>query len=82
MSMRQVSNNLDSSTNKFRFTSPRRRPTMPGMCRFLLLFALALIVAACGEKPPRADPDPGYAYNDQPLPTPMRDRTLRQGGLR
>ena len=44
-----------------------------------LLFALALTVAACGEKPPRGDPGPGPAYNDQPLPTPMRDRTLRQG---
>ena len=49
------------------------------MSRFLLLFALAQIVAACGEEPPHADPEAGYAYNDQPLPTPMRDRTLRQG---
>ena len=54
---------------------------MPDMSRFLLLFALALTVAACGEKPPRADAEPGQASNDQPLPTPMRDRTLRQGGL-
>jgi hypothetical protein len=46
-----------------------------------LLLALALIAAACGEKPPRADPEAGHAYNDQPLPTPMRDRTLKQGGI-
>ena len=52
---------------------------MPDMSRSLLLFALALTVAACGEKPPRGDPGPGPAYNDQPLPTPMRDRTLKQG---
>ena len=44
--------------------------------------ALALALGACGEKPPRADPEPGHHYNTpQPLPTPMRDRTLHQGRL-
>ena len=47
-----------------------------------LLFALTLAAAACGEKPPRPDPEPGHDYNSQPLPTPMRDRTLRQGDPR
>ena len=43
------------------------------------LLALALAASACGERPPRADPEPGHDYNTQPLPTPMRDRTLKQG---
>ena len=53
------------------------------MRRLPLLFALLLITAlgACGEKPPRPDPEPGHNYNEQPLPTPMRERALRQGGL-
>jgi hypothetical protein len=48
---------------------------------FLFSLLLAASLAACGERPPRADPEPGHDYNSQPLPTPMRDRTLKQGGL-
>jgi hypothetical protein len=48
--------------------------------RCIALF-LALILAGCGEKPPRADPEPGHDYNAQPLPTPLRDRAVKQGGL-
>jgi predicted small lipoprotein YifL len=53
------------------------------MCRNPLLFALVLAasLAACDQRPPRAAPEAGHADNDQPLPTPMRDRTLKQGGL-
>jgi hypothetical protein len=53
---------------------------MPAPVFPLLLLALVLTgpLAACGERPPRADPE-AHSYNDQPLPTPMRDRTLRQG---
>jgi hypothetical protein len=49
--------------------------------RFLLALALAATITACGERPARPDPEPGHDYNMQPLPTPMRDRTLKQGGL-
>ena len=49
---------------------------------FLLPMLLALALAGCGEKPPRADPEGAASYNAAPGPSPMRDRTLNQGETR
>ena len=46
---------------------------------FLLPVLLALALAGCGEKPPRADPEDAASYNAQPGSEPMRERTLMQG---
>lgn len=47
---------------------------------FLLVAALAAAsLAACSEKPPRLDPEGEHAYNAEPGPSPMRERTLKQG---
>jgi hypothetical protein len=46
---------------------------------FLLPVLLALALAGCGEKPPRADPEAGAAYNAEPGSDAMRERTLMQG---
>ncbi len=57
---------------------------MPGMVRGGLLLPsllLALALTACGERPPRTDPEGAHADNAQPGPSPMRERTLKQGEL-
>lgn len=46
---------------------------------FLLPVLLALALAGCGEKPPRADPEGAASYNAEPGSEPMRERTLMQG---
>ena len=46
---------------------------------FLLPMLLALALAGCGEKPPRADPEGAASYNAEPGSEPMRSRTLKQG---
>jgi predicted small lipoprotein YifL len=52
------------------------------MRRALFLFPvlLALALAGCGEKPPRADPESAASYNAEPS-SPIRERTLKQGSL-
>ena len=50
--------------------------------RIFPLLLLAAALAACGERPPRADPESRPAYNAEPGPSPMRDRTLKQGETR
>jgi hypothetical protein len=48
--------------------------------RYLLLAILAVAtLAACSEKPPRADPEAVQAYNVENGPSPMLERTLNQG---
>jgi len=47
----------------------------------LLPLLLALALSACGERPPRADPEGTQARNTQPGPNPLHDRTRRQGDL-
>jgi hypothetical protein len=51
------------------------------MRRGLVLFPLflALALAACGERPPRPDPEGEHAWSSEPGPNPMRERTLKQG---
>ncbi len=46
---------------------------------FLLPIVLAVALSACGERPPRADPEGRHAYAVEPGPNPVRDRTLKQG---
>lgn len=46
---------------------------------FLLPVLLALALAGCGEKPPRADPEGAASYNAETGADAMRERTLKQG---
>jgi hypothetical protein len=45
----------------------------------VLSLLLALALAACGERPPRTDPEVDHAGSAEPGPNPMRERTLKQG---
>lgn len=48
--------------------------------RYLLAVLLAAAtLAACGEKPPRSDPESVQAYNVENGPGPLVERTLNQG---
>jgi hypothetical protein len=49
------------------------------LSRILLSLLLAATLTACDELAPRADPEAGHAYNAEPGPSPMRERTLEQG---
>jgi len=44
-----------------------------------LAFFLIASMSACGERPPRLDPQGKHAYNADPGPSALRDRTLKQG---
>ena len=44
---------------------------------FSMLAAIAL--AACSEKPPRADPEKSRAYSNETPQHPAYERTLQQG---
>ncbi|HXV12537.1 MAG TPA: hypothetical protein VD839_17180 [Burkholderiales bacterium] len=46
---------------------------------FLLAFVFALVLAACGERPPRTDPEAEHSWSAEPGPNPMRERTFKQG---
>ena len=46
---------------------------------FLLPVLLALALAGCGEKPPRADPEGAASYSAEPGAAALRDRALKQG---
>jgi hypothetical protein len=48
----------------------------------LLPVLVALALAGCGERPPRADPENARSYNAEPGPSAMRDRTRMQGESR
>jgi len=53
------------------------------MSRTLIGAALSILaamaLAACSEKPPRADPEGGDAYHNEMPQHPVRERTLNQG---
>jgi hypothetical protein len=44
-----------------------------------LFFLIAAGLAGCGEPAARPDPEGQEAYNSDPGPSPMRERTLKQG---
>jgi hypothetical protein len=48
---------------------------------FRLALILAAMLAACGERPPRPDPEGGHVYNSEPGTSAMDKRTLEQGEL-
>jgi predicted small lipoprotein YifL len=44
----------------------------------VLAVALAAL-AACGERPPRSDPDGAHAYSNETPQNPLYERTREQG---
>jgi predicted small lipoprotein YifL len=49
------------------------------LTRILILIVAAIALAACGEKPPRADPEGKRGYSNQAPQHPAHERTLNQG---
>jgi hypothetical protein len=45
----------------------------------LISIFAAMALAACGEKPPRADPEGKHGYSNQDPQNPGYGRTLNQG---
>jgi hypothetical protein len=45
----------------------------------LCVAVLVLALSACGERPPRADPESAHAYTNETPQHPLYERTREQG---
>jgi RNA polymerase sigma-70 factor, ECF subfamily len=71
---------LGTAADAYAFAGARCDRIVRTVLAVVVSAAAATAIAACGEQPPRSDPEPGHSYNDDKgAQNLLRERTTKQG---